>query len=66
MTTYKLNNGLIVLARVLRGDIYPYTYANRKQAMIKTELLKSQGVKCHIGGIRPIFIVIDGEVENDN
>jgi len=65
MTTYKLNNGLTVLAREIKGHIYAYTYSNRKQAVAKVATLQAQGVKCHIGGIRPIFIVIDGEVTNE-
>jgi len=33
MNTYKLNNGVEVLARPLKdGSLYPYTYINRTQA----------------------------------
>ena len=60
MRTYKLNNGLIVLARQIKGNIEPYTYANRKQAAKKAVELQAQGIPCHIGGIRPVFIVLEG------
>jgi len=60
MTTFKLNNGLIVLAKETKYGINPYTYANRKQAHNKARELQAQGIKCHIGGIRPIFVIIEG------
>jgi hypothetical protein len=59
MITFKLNNGLTVLAKQDKYGINPYTYANHKQANNKRNELQSQGIKCHIGGIRPIFIIIE-------
>jgi len=60
MKTVKLNNGSTVLAKEDKNGISAYTYSNKKQAHNKVGELQAQGIKCHIGGIRPIFIVMEG------
>lgn len=50
--TYKLSNGEVVLAKLSRGNLYPFTYSNRTQAEKKAEAVGGEVVQRG----RPFFV----------
>lgn len=53
MLTTKLNNGVTVLAKMYKGDVYPMTFANFTQAKAAGKRHGSDDVRCYG---RPFFV----------
>lgn len=67
MTTYKLNNGMTVLARSTRTGEEPMSFANMTQANKAAEKLRASGVQCWVRSLRrPFYVVlaVPAQVEN--
>jgi hypothetical protein len=58
--TYKLNNGIYVLAKLYKGEPYPVTYANRTQAHRKAAELGEPWDVFQFSG-RPFYVAKRGQ-----